>query len=176
VESNRILLIFSLIVVVVGGVILWRQLDAKSKKPVMGWHELGAEEFDLKPGAHHGFSYREVPPTFRIEVHANQPVAFGFVTAEVFGRYNSTLLPLDFATLPCGNASTTDADLHCSTESDKRYILLTDTREDVAPEGKKSRGNPQPATALLENHVSVKMYDWRCIDHCENLPAGHSAG
>ena len=138
-NQNRILLIFAIAVVVLGGIVIWRQLEAKSKKPVIGWHPMGAEEFDLKPSGNRGFSYREVPAKFRIEVHSSAPIAFGFVTPEVFGHYTATILPLDFATLPCGNASTTNVDLNCATQPDKRYLLVTDTREDVVPETKKGQ-------------------------------------
>lgn len=138
-NQNRILLIIVVAVLVMGGFTIWRQLEAKSKKPVIGWHEMGAEEFDLKPSGNRGFSYREVPAKFRIELHSSAPVAFGFVTAEIFGRYTATIQPLDFATLPCGNAGATNVDLNCDTQRDKRYLLVTDTREDVAPETKKGQ-------------------------------------
>ncbi len=172
-SQNRMLSIAVLVVVVIGGFTIWRQREAKSRQPVIGWHELGAEAFDLKPGAYRGFSYRDVPAKFRVEVQASEPVAFGFVTPDTYGHYTSTVMPVDFATLPCGTASTTNVDLNCATQSDKRCLLLTDTREDQVPEppAKASHGKKvQAASTLPENHVSIKMYDWRCIEHCENLP------
>lgn len=171
-NQNRILLIVVVIIVVVGGITIWRQREAKSLKPVIGWHEMGTEEFDLKPNGNHGFSYREIPAKVRIELHSSAPVAFGFVTPEIFGRYTSTILPLDFASLPCGNASTTGVDLNCATQPDKRYLLVADTREDAVPEAKKGHAKADSSPQQPDNHVSMKMYEWRCIEHCENLPPG----
>jgi hypothetical protein len=166
-NSNRILLAVTLVVVVLGGIVLWVQYEAKSRKPVIGWHNLGTETFDLKPGAHRGYSYREIPSTFRIEAHASSPIAFGFVTPDVFGHYTSTIMDVSFPSLPCGTAPTMSADLNCKTQADKRYLLITDSREDSVPE---KRSKPVASAATADNHVTITMYDWRCIAHCENLP------
>jgi hypothetical protein len=174
-NQNRLLLIVTLAAVVIGGVTLWVQYEAKSKKPVTGWYNLGTETFDLKPNAHRGFSYRELPGKLRIEVSATEPLDFGFVTPDTFGHYNSTPMQLDFASLPCGASHATKADVNCTTESDKRYLLLTDLREDAIPESATRTAKLQKAaadapTTLPDNHVTVKMYDWRCLQYCENLP------
>jgi hypothetical protein len=65
--------------------------------------------------------------------------------------------------------------LNCNTESNKRYLLLTDAREDSVPEPPARKGGvkkvSQPeATSQPDNHITVTMYDWRCIQYCENLP------
>ena len=168
-NANRILLAVTIAVVLIGGITIWVQHAAKSRKPVIGWHNLGTETFDLKPGAHRGFSYREVPATFRIEAHASSPIAFGFVTPDTFGHFTSTIMDISFQTLPCGTAPTMIVDLNCKTQPDKRYLLITDTREDAVPE-KGSKKVPGASVATVDNHVTLTMYDWRCIEYCENLP------
>ncbi len=175
-NSNRILLFVTLAAVVIGGVTLWVQHDIKTRKPVIGWYNLGTESFDLKPAAYKGFSYRELPPKFRVEVESSQPVAFGLVTPDTYGHYTSTPMQIDFATLPCGTGPATKADMNCTPDSSKRYLLLTDTREDSVPEPPvhkaKAKQVSQPVeTTQPDNHITVKMYDWRCIQYCENLPA-----
>jgi hypothetical protein len=174
-KQNRVLLLVTLAVVILGSITIWVQREAKSKKPVFGWYNLGTETFDLKPSAYHAFSYRELPAKFRVEAHASEPVAFGFVTPDTYGHYTSTVLQIDFATLPCGTAPATNVDLNCNTDSSKRYLLLTDSREDSVPEAPKRKAQLQKADAvatskLPDNHITVKMYDWRCIRYCENLP------
>lgn len=168
-NSNRILLAVTIAVVLIGGIVIWVQRATKSRKPVIGWHNLGTETFELKPGAHRGYSYREVPGTFRIEAHASSPIAFGFVTPDTFGHFTSTIMEISFPSLPCGTAPTMSVDLNCKTQPDKRYLLITDTREDSVQE-KSSKSAPVASTATADNHVTITMYDWRCIEHCENLP------
>ena len=171
-NQNRMLLFVTLAIVVVGGIVLWVQREAKAKKPVIGWYNLGTETFDLKPGTYRGFSYRELPAKFRVQVQATAPVAFGFVTPDVYGHYTSTPMQLDFASLPCGSGPAATVDLNCSTDPSKRYLLLTDSREDATPEApvsKQAKGSP-PAASLPDNHITIKMYDWRCLAYCENLP------
>ncbi len=175
-NQNRILLSVVIAVLIVGGITIWRQREAKAKTPVFGWHTLGSENFELKPSGYRGFSYRQLPSKFRVTLRSSQPVAFGFVTPDTFGRYTSTVLPVEFASLPCGTASTTSVDLNCATQPEKRYLLLVDTREDPAPEPSSRKGGAQKkaetaAPGLPQNEVSIAMYDWRCIEHCENLPA-----
>jgi hypothetical protein len=174
-NQNRILLLVTLAAVLIGGITLWVQYDTKTRKPVIGWYNLGTETFDLKPSAYHTFSYRDLPAKFRVEAHANEPVAFGFVTPDTYGHFTSTIMQIDFATLPCGTAPATNVDLNCATQSDKRYLLLTDTREDSVPEPPSRKARLQKAaqvtpSTLPDNHVTVKMYDWRCLKYCENLP------
>jgi hypothetical protein len=174
-NQNRILLLVTVAVVVIGGIVLYVQHVAKTRKPEIGWYSLGSETFDLKASAYRGFSYREVPSKFRVEVHATAPVAFGFVTPDTYGHYTSTPMQIDFATLPCGSGQTTNVDLNCNTESSKRYLLLTDAREDAVADtpARKSRVQKvsQPdAAAQPDNHITVTMYDWRCLRYCENLP------
>jgi hypothetical protein len=170
-NQNRILLAVTIAVVLIGGITIWVQRQAKSRKPVIGWYNLGTETFDLKPGAHRGYSYREVPATFRIEAHSSAPIAFGFVTPDAFGHFTSTIMEISFPSLPCGTAPTMSVDLNCKTQPDKRYLLITDTREDTVPEpARKGAKSPVISTASADNHVTVTMYDWRCISHCENLP------
>ena len=174
-NPNRILLAVTLVVVLIGGIVVWLQLDAKSRKPVFGWYNLGTESFDLKPSAYRGFSYRELPAKFRVEVHSSETVSFGFVTPDVYGHYTSTILPIDFVSLPCGAGPSKDADINCNTQSSKRYLLLTDTREDSVPDSPSRKARLQktaqvaPST-LPDNHITMKMYDWRCVKYCENLP------
>jgi hypothetical protein len=168
-NSNRILLAVAVAVVLIGSIIILVEREAKSRKPVIGWHNLGTETFDLKPGAHRGYSYREVPGTFRIEAHSSSPIAFGFVTPDTFGHFTSTIMDISFPSLPCGTAPTMSVDLNCKTQPDKRYLLITDTREDAVPE-KATKSSVPSANATAENHVTITMYDWRCIAHCENLP------
>ena len=168
-DRNKLLWIVTLFAVVAGGTVLFMQYRAKAMQPVIGWYNLGSETFELKPSGNRGFSYREVPPKFRIEVKATEPVSFGFVTADVFGRFTSSLTPVDFASLPCGAVNAKEADLTCTPESGKRYLLLTDAREDTVPtaSGKRSK---KATSDLPVNRITVKMYDWRCVEHCENLP------
>ena len=178
-RQSLILLIVTVVAVVIGGIVLYTQYDAKSKKPQIGWYNIGTETFDLRPGAHHGFSYRDVPPKFRVEVHASEPVSFGFVTPDTYGHFTSTIMDLNFAGLPCGASSAKDVDLNCSTDSSKRYLLLTDAREDSVPEPPSKKAKLQKASApvdstLPDNHITVKMYDWRCVKYCENLPPSAS--
>lgn len=175
-NQNRILLIVTLAAVVLGGITLWMEYQVKSRKPVIGWYNLGTETFDLKPSAYKTFTYRELPAKFRVEVHASEPVAFGFVTPDTYGHFTSTVLQVDFPTQPCGSGPAANADVNCATDSSKRYLLLTDTREDSVPEppaAKKARlqkAATETASNLPDNHVTVKMYDWRCLQYCENLP------
>lgn len=175
-NQNRILSLVTLAVVVIGGIVLWAQHEAKTRKPVIGWYSLGTESFDLKPSAYHAFSYRDVPAKFRVEVHATEPVQFGFVTADTYGHFTSTIMQIDFATLPCGTGPAKDIDLNCNTEPSKRYLLLADTREDSVPEPTSRKVRLQKAAAapatLPDNHITVRMYDWRCLENCENLPKG----
>src|SRR3954462_13760037 len=86
-NQSKWLLAVTAAAVLIGAIVLYMQYDAKSKKPVIGWYNIGTETFDLKPSAYHGFSYRDVPPKFRIEVHASEPVSFGFVTPDTYGHY-----------------------------------------------------------------------------------------
>jgi hypothetical protein len=174
-NQNRILLYVTLAAVFLGGITLWVQRTIKSRKPVMGWYGLGTETFDLKPSAHKTFTYRELPAKFRVEAHSTEPVSFGFVTPDTYGHFTSTVLQVDFATQPCGSAAVTNADVNCTTESGKRYLLLADTREDSAPQAPSRNARLQKSTAVApatqpDNHVTVKMYDWRCLNYCENLP------
>ena len=174
-SPNRILLLVTLAVVVIGGIVLYVQHVEKSRTPQIGWYSLGTETFDLKPSAYRGFSYRNVPAKFRVELHSSAPVAFGFVSPDTYGHYTSTPMQIDFTTLPCGSGQTTSVDLNCNTESSKRYLLLTDAREDTVPEPpvKKSKAQKalQPETpSQPDNHITLTMYDWRCIRYCENLP------
>jgi hypothetical protein len=175
-NQNRILLAVTLFAIVFGGATLWVQHKVKTRQPVIGWHELGTENFDLKPSAYKTFTYQELPAKFRVEVHASDPVAFGFVTPDTYGHFTSTVLQIDFATQPCGSASATNADVNCATVSGQRYLLLADTREDAVPQSpsRKERvqktNSPSADSALPANHVTVKMYDWRCLRFCENLP------
>ena len=174
-KQNRVLLLGTLAVVIFGGITIWVQREVKSKTPVFGWYNLGTETFDLKPSAYHAFSYRELPAKFRVEAHASEPVSFGFVTPDTYGHYTATVLQIDFATLPCGTGPATNVDLNCDTDASKRYLLLTDAREDSVPSPPARKTQLQRATAaapssLPDNHVTVKMYDWRCLHFCENLP------
>lgn len=173
-NQNRILLAVTLAVVVIGGFVIWVQREAKARKPVIGWYNLGTETIELKPSGHWGVSYREMPAKFRIEVHADDPVSFGFLTPDTYGHFTSTILQIDFATLPCGAASTINADLNCNTDPSKRYLLVSDLREDSVPEppakGHLKNAAQVAPTTLPDNHVTVNMYDWRCIQYCENLP------
>ncbi|ABF40600.1 hypothetical protein Acid345_1598 [Candidatus Koribacter versatilis Ellin345] len=178
-RQSLVLLIVTVVAVVIGGIVLYFQFDAKSKKPEMGWYNIGTESVELKPSGYHAFSYRNVPPKFRIEVHASEPVSFGFVTPDTYGHYTSTIMQVDFAGLPCGGANAKDADLNCSTDSTKRYLLLTDAREDSVPEPPSKKARLQKASAPVDstqpdNHIAVKMYDWRCVKYCENLPPSGS--
>ncbi len=178
-RGSLILLIVTVIAVVVGGIVLYFQYDAKSKKPEIGWYNIGTESFDLKASAYHAFSYRNVPPKFRIEVHSSEPVSFGFVTADTYGHYTSTIMQVDFAGSPCGATNAKDADLNCATDSSKRYLLLTDAREDSVPEPPSKKARLQKASTPVDasqpdNHITVKMYDWRCVKYCENLPPSAS--
>jgi hypothetical protein len=172
-NQNRILLLVTVAAIIIGGITLWVQYKVKSRKPVIGWHNLGTETFDLKPSAYKTFTYRELPAKFRVEVQASAPVAFGFVTPDTYGHFTSTVLQVDFANQPCGSAPVTSADLNCATDSSKRYLLVTDSREDSVPEAKthskKVAGQTETSTQP-ENHVTLSMYDWRCIQFCENLP------
>lgn len=174
-NQNKLLLFVTLAAVIIGGIVLYRQYDAKSKKPVMGWYNLGTESFDLKPAAFRGFTYRDVPPKFRIEVHASEPVSFGFVTPDTYGHFTSTIMQVDFAATPCGGVNATTADLNCSTDPSKRYLILADTREDSVPEPPAHKGRVKQAAESVptqpDNHVTLSMYDWRCVKYCENLPA-----
>jgi hypothetical protein len=174
-NPNRILLLVTLAVLIIGGIVLYVQHVEKTRTPVIGWYSLGTETFDLKPSAYRGFSYRDVPPKFRVELHASAPVAFGFVTPDVYGHYTSTPMQIEFATLPCGSGQTTSVDLNCNTEPSKRYLLLTDAREDTVPEPATRKGRAQPVSqsdtpSQPDNHVTITMYDWRCLRYCENLP------
>jgi hypothetical protein len=179
-NQGKLLLFVTLAAVIIGAIVLYVQYEAKSKKPVLGWYNLGTETFDLKPSAYRAFSYRELPAKFRVEVHASEPVSFGFITPDVYGHYTSTIMQVDFAGLPCGAMTAKDADLNCTTESSKRYLLMTDTREDSVPEPPSKKARLQRAAApanssVPDNHITVKMYDWRCIQHCENLPPGQGS-
>lgn len=167
--QNRTLLYVAAVVLVMGGMVAWALHAKKTRKPELGWYSLGTETFDLKPNAYRGFSYREVPARFRVELHATAPVEFGFVSPDVYGHYTSVPTPIDFATLPCGSGQTTGVDLNCNTDSSKRYLLLTDAREDSVPEGPVKKGQAAPSEP--DNHITVTMYEWRCVKYCENLPA-----
>src|SRR5581483_5612811 len=174
-NQNRILLIVSLVAVLIGGIVIWVQREAQARKPVIGWYNIGTETFDLKPGAYHGFSYREVPAKFRVELQASAPVAFGFVTPDTYGHYISTPMQIDFSTLPCGTGPATTVDLNCNTDASKRYLLLTDTREETVPEAPARKAHMQKTASVEpparpDNHITVRMYDWRCLQYCENLP------
>ena len=168
-SSNRMLLYVAAAVLVFGGAAAWMLHVEKTRKPELGWYSLGTETFDLKPSAYRGFSYREVPAKFRVELHATAPVEFGFVTPEVYGHYTTVPTPIDFATLPCGSGQTTSVDLNCNTEASKRYLLLTDAREDSVPDAPPKKGQAQPAQP--ENHITVTMYEWRCLKYCGNAPS-----
>ena len=179
VNPNFILLAVTIAAVLIGGITLWVQNETRSRKPVMGWYNLGTESFDLKAAAFRTFSYRDLPAKFRVEVHASEPVAFGFVTPDTYGHFTSTIMQVDFGTLPCGTGPAKDVDLNCATQSDKRYLLITDSREDSVPEPPIRKARLQKAAAvapstLPDNHLTVKMYDWRCIQYCENLPPSQS--
>lgn len=173
-NQNRILLAVTLLAIVFGGATLWVQHKVKTRQPVIGWHELGTETFELKPSAYKAFTYQDLPAKFRVEVQASDPVAFGFVTPDAYGHFTSTVSQIDFPAQPCGSGSVTNADVNCATVAGQRYLLLTDLREDPVPVTQKGHGqnakNPPADSSLPPNHVTVKMYDWRCLKFCENLP------
>jgi hypothetical protein len=85
-------------------------------------------------------------------------------------------MQINFPGQPCGSAPSINADVNCATVPGQRYLLLTDARENTAPGSPPSKNptqktnTPPPDSALPANHVTLKMYDWRCLQFCENLP------
>ncbi len=178
-DQNRFLLAATAIVALIGGVVIIALVVQRSASPKFGWAQMGKTEvFDLKPGGNNAFSfsYTELPERFKVVMDAQKPVSFGFVTPDTYGHFTHTILNLDFAKLPCGSVSTISASLDCTTQSSSRYLLFSDLREDTVPDpapvraGLKKNASPEPEPAPELNHVTVKMYEWRCVKHCGNLP------
>lgn len=172
--DKRVLLVVTAVLAVIGLGFLTVLVVQKNAKPRFGWVQLGEERFQLKPAGHHSFSYREVPERFKLEVKAEQPLAFGFVSPGTYGRFTHTILNLDFASLPCGSAPVTELTKECTTNPSERYLLFSDPREDIDPKLVARESGPKSAEPSDEmSEVHVRMFEWRCIANCQNLPVSN---